>query len=341
MRRWLLWLTLPCLLSCGTPPPSPTTSGETATTSEASMPEIDLDQPRLVVLGTVQDGGLPHAGCSCVRCEAAHEDPSKRRLVASLGLLIPGEGDERTQVHLVDASPDVPAQLRLLRPYRDWDAGRVDRTPVDGVLLTHAHVGHYLGLAHFGFEVMHAREVTAHCSQKMAAFLQGHGPWSQLVRKNEITISAFEPGDTVSLGGGVEFQAVQVPHRDELSDTMGFLLRGPRATVFYVPDTDSWDAWTTRSITEFLTQEKVDVAIVDGTFYSLEELPGRKVTSIGHPLIEQSLDLFGDAVQAGELEVWFTHLNHSNPALEDDSTARRELERRGFGVLAEGQVFEL
>lgn len=128
--------------------------------------------PFVRVIGTVQDGGLPHAGCTCERCEAARRDPARRRLVASLAVVLPASG----RVYLVDASPDLHEQLDLLADVRDPPAGATDRVPVDGVLLTHAHIGHYLGLAFFGYETMHTRDLPVFATPRMAAFLRGNGP---------------------------------------------------------------------------------------------------------------------------------------------------------------------
>ena len=83
------------------------------------------------------------------------------------------------------------------------------------------------------------------------------------------------------------------------------------------------------------------MVLVDGTFYSLDELPGRDVSSIKHPLMVDSMDRFQERVAAGSLEVYFTHLNHSNPALEPESEASRTLRARGFAVLEEGQELSL
>lgn len=294
-----------------------------------------LTGPRVVALGTVQDGGLPHAGCHCRRCTAARADPAKRRHVAALGIVLPAE----KKLFLLDATPDLPAQLEMLTPYRGEPAPeRVDRGLLSGILLTHAHMGHYLGLAHLGFEVMHTQGVPVYATPRMAGFLSKNGPWDQLVRLGEISLREVPPGTTVELGEGVRFTSLAVPHRDEYSDTVAYLLRGPRASVFYVPDTDTWATWP-RPLPEVL--QGVDVALLDGTFYSADELPGRDVTKIGHPLITATLDLLAPQVASGKLRVLFTHLNHSNPALEEGSEARRAIEARGFAVLAEGQELPL
>ncbi|MCK4571227.1 pyrroloquinoline quinone biosynthesis protein PqqB, partial [Candidatus Bipolaricaulota bacterium] len=94
-----------------------------------------------IVLGTAQDGGIPHFGCDCSHCRAAWNDDSKRRLVASLGII-----DHGAKAYwLVDASPDIREQLHLL--VSSYPSYRLA-----GVLLTHAHIGHYLGLAFLGRE---------------------------------------------------------------------------------------------------------------------------------------------------------------------------------------------
>jgi pyrroloquinoline quinone biosynthesis protein B len=283
----------------------------------------------------VQDGGLPHVACTCVRCERARREPAFRRHVASLAIHLPAGN----KVFLIDATPDLGEQLEAVRQLRGRaPLGRVDRAPVDGVLLTHAHIGHYLGLAFFGFETVHTQGLPVWASPRMAAFLRANGPWSQLVTKGEVELREVRPGEPVALGEGVTVTPLQVPHRDEYSDTMAFFVRGPRRTVLYVPDTDSWRAWP-RPLTEVL--RGVDVALLDGTFYSLDELPGRAVSAIGHPLITETMDLLQPLVAAKKLAVAFTHLNHSNPALEPESPARKAIDSRGFRVLAEGEEIGL
>jgi len=289
--------------------------------------------PYVHVLGSVQDGGLPHAACDCPRCDAARTDPSRRRRIASLAIVLP-LGNE---VYLVDATPDLREQLHAVRDLRARPDG-IDRAPVDGVFLTHAHIGHYLGLAFFGFEAVHSRGLPVFCMPRMADLLRRNAPWEQLVTVGNIRLAPLADGTPVVLSDGVEVTPVLVPHRDETSETVGLLIDGPRRRVLYVPDTDGWKEWDP-PLTEALAG--VDVAILDGTFYSGEELPGRDVASIGHPLIVATMDLLQPAVDAGEVEIWFTHLNHSNPALEPGGEANRTVESRGFGIVGENQLFPL
>jgi pyrroloquinoline quinone biosynthesis protein B len=292
--------------------------------------------PRVVVLGIAQDGGMPQTGCDCSHCAAARRNPALARHVSSLAIHVP----KTDHVYLVDATPDLPAQIEAIHAFHHHPQGKTDRAPVDGVLLTHAHVGHYLGLAHFGFESLNTKGIPTWASPRMAAYLRANGPWSQLVRLENIALREVQPGQPFELEAGITVKPLQVPHRDEYSDTMAFLIRGPKRTLLYVPDTDSWKTWP-RPLTDVLRDEKVDVALLDGTFYSPDELPDRDVSKIKHPLITQTMDLLEPLVRAGKVRVFFTHLNHSNPLFEKAGAARKAVEARGFRVLGEGEEFEL
>ncbi len=308
--------------------------------------------PRLRILGTVQDGGLPHAGCWCSNCRDARVSTAHQRYVSSLALILPGPST-RPEVYLFDATPDIRSQLDLLHDVYHGISNGVDRRPVDGVFLTHAHIGHYLGLAFFGFEAIHTSNLPAYCTPKMAEFLRANGPWSQLVRIGNVQLLNLEPGRPVRIpmdaadGLHVAITPIQVPHRDEYSDTVGFIIRRehnepgvPVPTVLFVPDTEPWRTWNP-SLLEVIEQHHVTIAILDGTFYSADELPDRDTTKIGHPLMRDTMDLLDPLVRAGRLKVYFTHLNHSNPALDISSRAMKEIIRRGFKVAREGMEVAL
>lgn len=301
----------------------------TATAATAQDPG-----PKVVVLGTVQDGGMPQIACTDARCTAARKNPALRRNVASLAIDFP----KTDHTYLIDATPDFGEQMEKVHTFRHHPEGRVDRMPIDGVLLTHAHIGHYLGLAFLGFESLNTKDMPTWCSPRMAEFLRTNGPWSQLVKLKNIDIHEFEIGKPFPLEEGVTVTPIKVPHRDEYSDTMGFLIKGPHKSLFYVPDTDTWTTWQT-PVTEIL--KDVDYALLDATFYSPDELPDRDVTKIKHPLVTVSMDLLEPLVKKGRLKVYFTHMNHSNPALDEGGPARKAIEARGFRVLAEKDEFAL
>jgi pyrroloquinoline quinone biosynthesis protein B len=278
------------------------------------------------VLGIAQDGGLPHIGCRQAACVAARRDARRRARVASLGLI-----DARAnQRFLIDATPDIAAQLESLNAGR---AGVERARPVDGILLTHAHIGHYAGLMYLGREALGARAVPVYATPRLASFLRTNGPWSQLVQLGNIELREIQPALEFALTPDLHVTALPVPHRDEFSDTVGFRVRGPRRSLLYVPDIDKWERWERRIEDELAA---VDWALLDGTFERADELPGRSLAEIPHPLVGES----AARLQALAARVLFIHLNHTN-ALLWDRAARRRLERRGFRVARDGQELAL
>jgi len=291
--------------------------------------------PYVVVLGTAQDGGLPQIGCAQPQCVRAREDASRRRFVTSLLLADPRSGRR----WLFDASPDLPQQFELARPH---PATRVESGPkpqlFDGVFLTHAHVGHFAGLIHFGREVYGASGLPVFTSPRMGEFLAANGPWSLSVRTGAIELAEAPIGREMQLGDGLFVSALRVPHRDEFSDTLAFVVRGPRRTLAYLPDIDKWERWEV-PLEEFLAS--VDVALVDGTFYAEGELPGRSMAEIPHPFVVETLARLARAPAELRAKVVFTHLNHTNPLADPRSAAREAVLDAGLRVAEDGEVLEL
>lgn len=296
---------------------------------------VNRDQtPVLVkILGTAQDGGLPQLGCSCRNCRRAWKNPQLRRLIASLAVIDTAE----KKCFLVDATPDIRAQWELLTPLFNSGSFEYPRLP-DGILLTHAHIGHYTGLMFYGYESGSAHELPVHCSTRMSRFLALNGPWSQLVEYKNISLRTFRSDRVVRLTSNISFTPLLVPHRDEFSDTHGFLIEGPLKKLLYIPDIQSWESWR-RSISEEALL--VDFALLDGTFYSPEELPGRDLSGIGHPFIQDSLRILRDLPDKKRTRIHFTHLNHSNPAAFSRGEAAGRIRSAGFEVAWDGLEFHI
>jgi pyrroloquinoline quinone biosynthesis protein B len=268
-----------------------------------------------VVLGIAQDGGVPQLGCRQKLCVDARRDPSKRRLVASLGLV----DDRAGKRFVIDATPDFSEQV-----------ARLGRLP-DGILLTHAHIGHYLGLAQLGREVVNARRLPVFCTPSMARFLRENLPWSRLVAQENIEIREVEPGKEIALTDSLRVTPLKVPHRDEDSDTVAYVVAGPARRLLWLPDIDKWEKWDRRIEAVVKT---VDAAFLDGTFFSADEIPGRSLAEIPHPLVPETVSLLSTGVRS--TKIFFVHLNHTNRLLWDRREARRLLDK-GFGIAAEGQ----
>ena len=82
-------------------------------------------------------------------------------------------------------------------------------------------------------------------------------------------------------------------------------------------DVDKWERLET-PVEEWIAG--VDVALLDGTFYSGAEIPGREMAEIPHPFVVESLERFAGLPRAERGKVWFVHLNHSNPVGREGTT---------------------
>jgi pyrroloquinoline quinone biosynthesis protein B len=286
-----------------------------------------------MILGTAQDGGIPQIGCYCPNCDRARRDPRLARLIASLAL---ADLEER-KLFIIDASPDIRLQVdRALGMFPPPVSSLTDI--LAGVLLTHAHIGHYTGLMFFGYESMAARHVPVFCSSRMAKFLATNGPWSQLIRLENISLRIFKPGENIRLTPSLTAIPIPVPHRNEYTDTFGFTITGPARSLLYIPDIQSWGAWWQHLEQALRT---VDVALLDGTFFGPEDLPGRDMTEIGHPLVLDTIRRMKSVPAANRAAVLFTHLNHTHPALDPAGKARRVIEESGARLAEEGEVIGL
>jgi pyrroloquinoline quinone biosynthesis protein B len=284
----------------------------------------------VVVLGTAQDGGVPHAGCLCPNCVAARADTQHRHLPVSIGIV---SGDEMA---LVDATNAFEEQMHAL--WSRTSASKVFATeryqPPGTVILTHAHTGHYVGLWQFDRSVLAASGVRVVGPPLTIKFLQDNEPWAQMRADGFIYLEALAFDTPFAPIDGVTVTLIEVPHRSEwATDTAALLIEGPTGSLLYLPDIDSWDEWD-RNLVEMV--RAVDIALLDGCFW---QAPNR--AGVPHPPMIETMDRLQGLVDLAETRVVFTHLNHSNPAFTPDSQERQGMERRGFGVAIEGDTFEL
>ena len=273
--------------------------------------------PFVVVLGTLQDGGSPHMGCEKDCCK--NLDALKK--VVSLGLIDPVSNKK----FLLEASPDFVAQTRLLKGLLTSSANKLP----DGIFLTHAHIGHYAGLMFLGKEAMNSKAVPVYAMPKMKSFLENNGPWSQLVTLDNIQINPLSEGKWENISPSLRVKPIRVPHRDEFSETVGFIIEGPHKKLLFIPDIDKWEKWKTDIVSLI---KEVDHALIDGTFYSAAEVGNRNIAEIPHPLVQESMQLFDSLSTKEKEKIIFIHFNHTNPLLNEQSEEARLVKSNGFRI---------
>lgn len=291
-----------------------------------SAQEEETD-PYIVLLGIAQDGGYPHIGCERQCCQPALDNDSLSRFVASAALVDP----QTRQWWLLEATPDIKGQLHL---FRTLTGGTYPMLPA-GILLTHAHIGHYTGLIQLGKEALNSKAVPVYAMPRMKTYLATNGPWSQLVGQENIVLMDLSADSVAMLNERVSITPVAVPHRDEFTETVGFVIEAGERRYLFLPDIDKWHKWD-RELSAMV--QAVDYAFVDGTFYTQNELPYRNIQTIPHPLVVETMELLELYPKELTSKVVFFHFNHTNPLLWIEAV-RTKVEREGFGVGVQGQRY--
>ena len=297
--------------------------------SSSAINQQHLPDKFIVVLGIVQDAGFPQIGCQKECCNAFWQGKEGKKYTTCVALV----DRKANQYWLFEATPDIAAQLHNLQSYLP-----APRSSPDGIFITHAHIGHYSGLMQLGREAMGANAVPVWAMPRLDSFLRNNGPWSQLVSLHNINLNKLAADSSIHLNASLSITPILVPHRDEFSETVGFNIQSDKKKILFIPDINKWEKWDRNIITEI---SKCDLALLDGTFYKNAELPGRDMSEIPHPFIEESMQKFSALPAAERSKIVFIHFNHTNPLLKKTSGEKDKVKAAGFGVAEEGMIIEL
>ena len=277
------------------------------------------------VLGTIQDGGFPQIDCNKACCQNQWLNP-KKKFVSSIAVV---DESEKKQ-WIIDASPEIKFQTKFLKE-------KTNIKDIEGVFLTHAHIGHYTGLMYYGNEAAGSRDLKVYAMPKMKKFLENNGPWNHLLKQRNIKLIKLSKNNTINISANLKIKPFLVPHREDYSETVGFEIATSKKKLIYIPDIDNWEKWDI-SITELI--KNIDFALVDGTFFSEREIE-RDISLIPHPLVKDSLKLFSNLKAKERNKIIFTHFNHTNPLIDESSKEYGEVLSKGFGIAKEGDNFYL
>ena len=288
----------------------------------------EITKQYITILGTAQDGGFPHIGCQKKCCDDFYKGISLKQKVVSLGLI----DRKAQQKFLFEATPDISTQLADLE-----NNHLKTNTIINGVFITHAHIGHYAGLLYFGKEALGKKDTRVYAMPKMKGFLENNGPWSQLVTDQNIVFSDLKKDTVIQLNHSLKVTPFLVPHRDEFSETVGYKIEGKNKSALFIPDINKWSLWEKNIVEEV---KRVDYAFLDATFFKEGEI-NRPMSEVPHPFVEETVDLFKNESLTTKNKVIFIHFNHTNPALQPNSKERNELTLLGYKFAKEGKRFEL
>jgi len=275
--------------------------------------------PYILVLGNAQDAGYPQIACKKECCQRTYQNPANKRLVSSIAVVDPVSNES----WIFDATPDFTAQTKLLSKQL-----KNNKELPDGIFLTHGHIGHYTGLMFLGREALGADQMPVYSMPRMTDYLSQNGPWSQLVKLQNIELKELRKDSVIVLNERVSVKPIEVPHRDEFTETVGFIIQNAGKKALFIPDIDKWSKWE-RNIVDYI--KEVDVAFLDATFFKNGEIE-RDMNEVPHPFVEESMQLFNELSDKDRAKIYFIHFNHTNPLLIDESEAQKIVLKGGYNI---------
>jgi pyrroloquinoline quinone biosynthesis protein B len=289
--------------------------------------------PYLLIVGRAQDGGFPHTGCINKCCSNQWEKLKKgntnEEFVSCICLIIPSVN----QAYFFDCTPDFKYQLNIVNNYLN---NSTEKAKIEGIFITHAHYGHYLGLLQLGREVMGTKEINVYAYPRMRNLIENNAPFSQLVSLKNINLNTLEDSKAIQLNENinennnlkVKIESFLVKHRGEFSETCGFRIIGLNKSVVFIPDIDSLEGLDIQKIIK-----DNDYLLLDGCFYNNNEVNFRDVKEIPHPFVESSINYLDTILQDHEkAKVSFIHLNHSNPLWNEEGEEYKNVIKKGYNV---------
>ena len=123
----------------------------------------------------------------------AWNKPKLRKMTSSLAIVDPISN----QQWILDATPNITEQLQLLNK----NSGIRN---IEGIFITHAHIGHYTGLMYFGKEGMNTSKTPVFVMPKMKKFIEGNAPWSQLVNSKNISLNLMKNESFIQLNERIQ-----------------------------------------------------------------------------------------------------------------------------------------
>ena len=280
----------------------------------------------ITILGNVQDAGYPHIGCE-KNCCNKNFNSSAVNFVTSLG--VTDLVDNKS--FLFEATPDISKQLKFLN--NNYSSSTI----VDGVFITHAHIGHYTGLMYFGREALGAHKVPVYVMPKMKQFLESNSPWNQLIDLDNVQLREIFKNKKITISKNLIIVPFTVPHRDEFSETVGYKIIGPNKSALFIPDINKWSLWDKDIVAEV---KDVDYAFLDATFFKDGEV-NRSMDEIPHPFIVETINLFKNESIQVKNKIHFIHFNHTNISLQYKNPVIDSIRKLGYNFARFGDQLSL
>ncbi len=303
---------------------------------------------RVRILGSAAGGGFPQWNCNCANCSGLRNGTLRGRARTQCSIAISADNartvsGDGARWMLLNASPDVRIQISSFPELLAKDRAR--GSAIGAVMLTDAELDHITGL----LSLREALPTGLYCTRRVFDWVFDSNPiFAALIEAERFRWTEIANGAPASFPG-ISLEAIFVngkvpawvkppPERFEgatvackISDTA----RG--SSLVYVPAIGKIDQ-------RFLaTVSRCDCLLFDGSFWTDNEMELRGVgtrtaSAMGHVPIAGAEGSLARLSHLAARKV-YTHINNTNPILDEDSDERRIAQAAGWEIAEDAMDF--
>jgi len=309
---------------------------------------------RVKVLGSAAGGGFPQWNCACPNCSALRDGKLKARPRTQAQVAV---SPDPSHWFLLNASPDLRQQI-LATPELSAASSSLG-PPVSRILLTSADVDCVMGLLHLReFQPLHiystlaVRRILTEENSLFRVLARSIPPvkWETLPLDRLIPLL---PPTSLGAKDGLFCKAVPLlgGFPDYVSDSLrgsmppeeaviGVQLVHKEKRFFYAPGVAGQGEEWQRIVDES------DLALLDGTFWKDDELISAKrsrrtAREMGHLPLWGERGMLKRSFRLGKTKRVLTHINNTNPILNEESPEHRAVRDAGWEIAYDGMEFNL
>jgi pyrroloquinoline quinone biosynthesis protein B len=301
------------------------------------------------VLGSAAGGGFPQWNCNCRNCVAVRAGKPGFRARTQSSLAVSRDGENWV---LLNASPDLRQQLAQTPELHANPKQGLRHSPIKAAVLTNGDVDHIIGL----INLREAQPFAIYGSDRVLDIIKSNTVFQvlaePLVPRIALPLDTPTPLNGANVDLGLVVEAFAVPGKVALyledaaagadlgtreGDTIGLKVSDPSTgkSFFYVPGCATVDETLGRRL------KGASLVFFDGTLFTDEEmieqgLLGKTGARMGHISMSGPNGSIAAFSQLGVGRLIYVHINNSNPALDENSSARKSIEGAGWEVGHDG-----
>jgi pyrroloquinoline quinone biosynthesis protein B len=298
---------------------------------------------RVHVLGSAAGGGFPQWNCNCSNCRGLRAGTIRAKARTQCSIAITGNGADWV---LLNASPDLPAQMASFAELLPKNSAR--GSSIASVMLTDGELDHITGL----LSLRENEPIELRCTRRVYEWVFEANPiFAGLIQPSRFRWDPVENQQSTQCRRGLSIAALFVAGKrptyvktsfDNIEgSTLAYIISdgGGKSSILYVP--------AIKAISDELVTaaSRCHCIFFDGSFWSDDEMARRGVgtrtaSAMGHVPIDGPEGSLARLSHLGARKV-YTHVNNTNPILDETSPERRAIEQAGWEVAEDGMDFVL